>query len=37
VAAVSAVLSARPDLVALAPRDLRPHATPVPRTAEGVI
>jgi cobalt/nickel transport system permease protein len=37
VAAVSAVLSARPDLVALAPRDLTPQATAVPRAAEGVI
>ena len=37
VAAVSAVLSARPDLVALAPADLKLAASAVPRTAEGVI
>jgi cobalt/nickel transport system permease protein len=37
VAAVSAVLSARPDLVALAPRDLRPTSSSMPRAAEGVI
>jgi cobalt/nickel transport system permease protein len=37
VAAVGAVLAARPDLVALAPRELSPTAAPVPRQAEGAV
>jgi cobalt/nickel transport system permease protein len=36
-AAVSAVLASRPDLVALAPAQLRQPATPVARPAEGVV